>query len=81
MKNYSHLQSKINTLLKPGGKLFVHLFVHKDTPYDFESGWKTEHFFYWGNDAECGFVVVVLGGVEGGEDVVGWWTTALCTDL
>lgn len=48
MKNYSLLLSKINVLLKPGGKLFVHLFAHKDTPYDFESGWMTEHFFTGG---------------------------------
>lgn len=48
MKNYALLLSKINTLLKPGGKLFVHLFAHKDTPYDFESGWMTEHFFTGG---------------------------------
>lgn len=48
MKNYSLLLSKVNTLLKRGGELFVHLFAHKDTPYDFESGWMTEHFFTGG---------------------------------
>lgn len=48
MKNYELLLSKISTLLKPGGKLFVHLFAHKNTPYDFESGWMTEHFFTGG---------------------------------
>ena len=48
MKNYELLLSKISTLLKPGGKLFVHLFAHKTTPYDFESGWMTEHFFTGG---------------------------------
>ncbi len=48
MKNYSLLLAKINDLLKPGGKLFVHLFAHKSTPYDFESGWMTEHFFTGG---------------------------------
>lgn len=48
MKNYELLLAKVNTLLKPSGKLFVHLFAHKDTPYDFESGWMTEHFFTGG---------------------------------
>lgn len=48
MKNYELLLAKVATLLKPGGKLFVHLFAHKSTPYDFESGWMTEHFFTGG---------------------------------
>lgn len=48
MKNYELLMSKISTLLKPRGKLFVHLFAHKSTPYDFESGWMTQHFFTGG---------------------------------
>ncbi|KAI7526358.1 S-adenosyl-L-methionine-dependent methyltransferase, partial [Hortaea werneckii] len=48
MKNYALLLSKVSTLLKPSGKLFVHLFAHKDTPYDFESGWMTTHFFTGG---------------------------------
>ena len=30
--------------LKPSGKLFVHIFAHWSTPYDFEGGWMTEHF-------------------------------------
>jgi cyclopropane fatty-acyl-phospholipid synthase-like methyltransferase len=34
--------------LKPSGKLFVHIFAHCTTPYDFESGWMTEHFFTGG---------------------------------
>ncbi|KAF2721342.1 S-adenosyl-L-methionine-dependent methyltransferase [Polychaeton citri CBS 116435] len=48
MKNYELLLSKVSTLLKPSGKLFVHIFAHKSTPYDFESGWMTEHFFTGG---------------------------------
>jgi cyclopropane fatty-acyl-phospholipid synthase-like methyltransferase len=48
MKNYELLLSKVSSLLKPRGKLFVHLFAHKSTPYDFESGWMTEHFFTGG---------------------------------
>lgn len=48
MKNYQLLLSKVNTLLKPKGKLFVHIFAHKDSPYDFEDGWMTQHFFAGG---------------------------------
>lgn len=48
MKNYAQLLRKCDTLLKVGGKLFVHIFAHKSTPYDFEAGWMTEHFFTGG---------------------------------
>ncbi|KAF1957437.1 S-adenosyl-L-methionine-dependent methyltransferase [Byssothecium circinans] len=48
MKNYSLLMSKVNRALKPGGKLFVHHFCHRDTPYDFEEGWMSKHFFTGG---------------------------------
>ena len=48
MKNYQLLLRKVSTLLKSGGKLFVHLFAHKNMPYDFEDGWMTQHFFTGG---------------------------------
>lgn len=48
MKNYELLMAKVAHALKPGGKLFVHIFAHKSTPYDFEDGWMTEHFFTGG---------------------------------
>lgn len=48
MKNYELLLAKVSRALKPGGKLFVHIFAHKTTPYDFESGWMTQHFFTGG---------------------------------
>jgi cyclopropane fatty-acyl-phospholipid synthase-like methyltransferase len=48
MKNYSLLLAKVSRALKPGGKLFVHYFAHRTTPYDFEDGWMTEHFFTGG---------------------------------
>ncbi|KAF2004475.1 S-adenosyl-L-methionine-dependent methyltransferase [Amniculicola lignicola CBS 123094] len=48
MKNYELLLAKVSRALVPGGKLFVHIFAHKTTPYDFESGWMTEHFFTGG---------------------------------
>lgn len=48
MKNYELLMAKVARALRPGGKLFVHLFAHRTTPYDFEDGWMTEHFFSGG---------------------------------
>lgn len=48
MKNYNLLMSKVARALKPEGKLFVHIFAHKDSPYDFDGGWMSEHFFTGG---------------------------------
>ncbi|KAF2261171.1 cyclopropane-fatty-acyl-phospholipid synthase-like protein [Lojkania enalia] len=49
MKNYEKLLAKVSRALKPvTGKLFVHIFAHHSTPYDFESGWMTQHFFTGG---------------------------------
>jgi cyclopropane fatty-acyl-phospholipid synthase-like methyltransferase len=48
MKNYELLMAKCAGALVEGGKLFVHIFANVNTPYDFESGWMTEHFFTGG---------------------------------
>lgn len=48
MKNYEQLMAKISRALKPGGKLLVHIFAHKNTPYDYEEGWMTTYFFTGG---------------------------------
>ncbi|CZT46198.1 related to N-methyltransferase [Rhynchosporium secalis] len=48
MKNYELLMAKVSRALKPSGKLFVHIFAHKSTPYDFEEGWMSTHFFSGG---------------------------------
>lgn len=48
MKNYNLLLQKISHWLKPGGKLFVHIFTHKDLPGHFENGWMSETFFTGG---------------------------------
>ena len=36
MKNYNDLLEKVHGFLKPEGKLFVHIFTHKDYAYQFE---------------------------------------------
>ena len=48
MKNYELLLGKVARALKPQGKAFVHIFAHKTTPYDFEDGWMSTHFFTGG---------------------------------
>lgn len=52
MKNYRRLMAKVASWLKPGGKLFVHIFTHKDYAYHFEgtdpSDWITRYFFEGG---------------------------------
>ena len=53
MRNYRLLLKRISGWLKPGGKLFVHVFCHKETAYPYvDSGdpndWMTRHFFAGG---------------------------------
>lgn len=39
---------QVSTFLKPEGKLFVHIFTHRDVPYHFDKGWMAENFFTGG---------------------------------
>ncbi len=52
MKNYERLMGKIAGWLKPGGKLFVHHFSHREHAYEFDhtdpSDWMARHFFTGG---------------------------------
>lgn len=48
MKNYNDLLQKVNGFLKPQGKLFVHIFSHKDYVYHFDKGWMSDTFFTGG---------------------------------
>ena len=38
MKNYEKLLAKVAKWLQPGGKLFVHIFTHKQFAYHFNKG-------------------------------------------
>jgi len=44
-RNYELLFGKIAGWLEPGGKLFVHVFSHRELAYAYESGWMAKHFF------------------------------------
>jgi cyclopropane fatty-acyl-phospholipid synthase-like methyltransferase len=48
MKNYQLLLAKVAKALKPQGRLFVHIFAHKESLYDFEDGWMSMRFFTGG---------------------------------
>lgn len=52
MRNYKKLYAMIADLLKPGGKFFKHIFVHRSVPYEFvvrdETDWMSKYFFSGG---------------------------------
>ncbi len=52
MRNYELLMRKVASKLKPDGKLFVHIFTHKDFAYKFEvkdeTDWMSKYFFTGG---------------------------------
>lgn len=52
MRNYQVLYGKVARWLKPQGKFFKHIFVHRDTPYAFEvqgdDDWMSQYFFSGG---------------------------------
>jgi cyclopropane-fatty-acyl-phospholipid synthase len=52
MKNYEKLMANISRWLAPDGKLFVHIFTHKEYAYHFiardESDWMARYFFSGG---------------------------------
>ena len=52
MRNYKNLLAKISTFLKPEGKLWIHIFVHKEYAYLYEvkdeSDWMSKYFFTGG---------------------------------
>jgi cyclopropane-fatty-acyl-phospholipid synthase len=52
MRNHRKLMNNIAGWLKPDGKLFVHIFTHKDSPYlfrtDGEHNWMGRYFFTGG---------------------------------
>jgi len=52
MKNYQLLLAKVARWLAPGGKLFVHIFTHREIAYHYEdkgpNDWMTRYFFSGG---------------------------------
>lgn len=48
MKNYQLLLKKVSNWMKPSGKLFIHIFTHREFPGHYEKGWMTDNFFTGG---------------------------------
>ncbi len=52
MRNYAELLQRIASWLRPGGKLFVHIFCHRELMYPFETqgedNWMGRYFFTGG---------------------------------
>jgi cyclopropane-fatty-acyl-phospholipid synthase len=52
LRNYAALFARLARWLAPGGKLFVHVFCHRELAYPFEDGgpadWMARHFFTGG---------------------------------
>jgi cyclopropane-fatty-acyl-phospholipid synthase len=52
MRNYSELMKNIHGWLRPGGKLFVHIFCHRELMYPFttdgDNDWMGKYFFTGG---------------------------------
>lgn len=52
MRNYELLLKKVASFLKPDGKLFVHIFTHREFAYKFEviddTDWMSKYFFTGG---------------------------------
>lgn len=52
MRNWQLLFARVHDWLKPGGRFFMHVFVHRAVPYPFEerdaSDWMSRHFFSGG---------------------------------
>ncbi|MBK9252365.1 MAG: class I SAM-dependent methyltransferase [Proteobacteria bacterium] len=52
LRNWPRMFGRVHDWLKPGGRFFMHVFCHRDVPYEFvdggDSDWMSRHFFSGG---------------------------------
>ena len=48
MRNYEALMGRVAGLLESDGRLFVHVFCHRDLAYPYDTGWMARKFFTGG---------------------------------
>ena len=69
MKNYGVLLQRLGGALRPGGSLFIHVFVHDTMPYHFEpagpTDWMARHFFSGGTMPAFHLLPRFAGGASG----------------
>jgi cyclopropane-fatty-acyl-phospholipid synthase len=64
MKNYDVLFERCTRWLKSGGQMFIHIFVHRTTPYHFEADseddWMSKYFFTGGTMVGLALFITLL---------------------
>jgi cyclopropane-fatty-acyl-phospholipid synthase len=45
MKNWESLLGRLASFLEPGGKVFIHVFSHREFAYPYDGTWMARHFF------------------------------------
>jgi len=56
MRNYEALLAKVAALLEPDGRLFVHVFCHRELAYPYVDGWMARNFFTAGQMPSAGLL-------------------------